>query len=171
MITYQQFEMQFCPECQTKFEPGDEPYSVRCPRDNKQLFFNPSPCVNIYIVKNKQVLLGKRAIEPFKGQPDSIGGFVDTGENLEEAAIRETREETGLEIVLGEYIGSIKEYYGDKSSPLVCVGFAAKMKNESDQPKPGDDIAELFWHSLAEPMPNFPFTNASYFYKQLASSD
>jgi NAD+ diphosphatase len=167
MITYQGFELKFCPECKHPLVKGDVANSRMCSRDKKMFYVNPSTCVNIYIVKNDDVLLAKRAIEPAKGAYDSVGGFVDSGENLEEAAIREAKEETGLDIILGEYLGSTKDYYGSKDKPLVCAGFIARMTDEQAVPVPDDDVAELFWHPIHDTSLKFPFLSTNYLLKKL----
>lgn len=44
------------------------------------------------------IVIAKRAIQPMKGSWSLIGGFMEVGENIEQAAAREFREETGLEV-------------------------------------------------------------------------
>jgi len=167
MTTYQSFEFKYCPQCKTQLKPGDVVNSLYCPSDDKTYYFNPAACVNIYIIKNGQVLLAKRAADPYRGAWDSVGGFVDAGESLEEAALREAKEETGLDVKLGRYLGSCKDYYGRKDNPLVCVGFQATMVDESAEPKPADDVAELHWVKIDSFPKDLPFESTRYFLRKL----
>ena len=60
--------------------------------------------VNTIIVEENKILMLKRAFEP-KNKLDLLGGFVDKGENIEAAAIREAKEESGFDIQLKEKLG------------------------------------------------------------------
>ncbi len=59
-------------------------------------------CASVIIEKDGKILLNQRGYEPAKGKCDFVGGKVDPGESIEEAAIREAKEETGYDVVLGE---------------------------------------------------------------------
>lgn len=109
-------------------------------------FLNPKPTVGVFIVKDEKVLLAKRGIEPFKDWWDSIGGFVEEGESPQEAAIRETREETGLEVSIKQVLGMGKDMYRDQ--PITPIAFSAKIV--SGEPKAADDVAELRWFDLKD---------------------
>ena len=61
---------------------------------------NPTPTVDAIIQKNSQILLVKRKKEPFKGYLVLLSGFVNEGERVEDAAKREIKEETSLDIEL-----------------------------------------------------------------------
>ena len=61
---------------------------------------NPAPTTNIIIIKESNICLIKRNIDPYMGRIALPGGFVDYNETVEEAAIRESKEETGLDIKL-----------------------------------------------------------------------
>ena len=56
------------------------------------------------MVRGREVLLVQRGIEPFRGRWAFPAGFQDAWESPQEAAVREVREETGLEIRLGELL-------------------------------------------------------------------
>ena len=65
----------------------------------------PVPAVAAVMVRDGKLLLIKRGVEPSKGKWSVPGGRVEWGETLIEAVKREVREETGLEIEVGEVAG------------------------------------------------------------------
>lgn len=68
-------------------------------------FKNPIPTVDVIIEKGDKIVLVERSIEPFRGKLALVGGHVEYGETVENAAVRETREETGLNIELTDILG------------------------------------------------------------------
>jgi len=65
------------------------------------------------IRKGDEYLLIKRASEPDKGLWSVPGGMVEVGEKVEEAAIREAKEETGLEIEIVKDLGAVDKIVRD----------------------------------------------------------
>ena len=75
--------------------------TIQCPKCQHEIevYQNPIPTVDIIIeIESKGILLIKRKNPPYGWAIP--GGFVDYGESLEEAAIREAKEETNLEVTL-----------------------------------------------------------------------
>ena len=112
--------------------------------DQAQKPNNPPLTADPVVVRDGEILLVKRAREPFKGRWCLPGGFVDPGEKVEAAALRELMEETGLE---GEVVGLLGVYSDvgrDPRGPTVSVAYRIKVKG--DAPKAGDDAEEArFW--------------------------
>ncbi|MEJ5330793.1 MAG: NUDIX hydrolase [Desulfobaccales bacterium] len=99
---------------------------------------NPVPTVDIIIEVPKGVVLIRRAKPPYGWALP--GGFVEYGETLEEAARREAREETGLEVTL---LGQFHAYSAPDRDPrqhTITVVFVATAQGE---PQAADDAAEV----------------------------
>ncbi len=71
-------------------------------------------------------------------------------ESLEEAAIREAKEELGVAIEIERYLGSFPETYefGDATVPFLATYFVAKIVD--GEPGPNDDVAEIGYFSKEE---------------------
>ncbi|MGI8650210.1 MAG: NUDIX domain-containing protein, partial [Rubrobacter sp.] len=65
----------------------------------------PKLTVDIVLPQSGGVVLIRRRNEPFEGQWCLPGGFVEVGESVEAAAVREMREETGLDVKLERLVG------------------------------------------------------------------
>lgn len=122
---------------------------------------HPRPALTVDIVllhrcgDEIEVLLIKRAREPFKGQWAFPGGFVDKDESLEDAAARELAEETGLSGIRLEQIGAFGDPGRDPRGHTVSVVFAGVLEDRA-LVSAGDDASEAAWHSALEP-PNLAF--------------
>jgi NAD+ diphosphatase len=95
----------FCGACGTPTEPHAHERARRCPACRHLAFPRLSPAVIMLVTREGQALLarGRRFPEPMYS---CIAGFVDPGESLEEAVVREVREETGIEVENVRYFGS-----------------------------------------------------------------
>jgi 8-oxo-dGTP diphosphatase len=91
-----------------------------------------------------RVLLVKRAAPPFQGQFAIPGGFVHEGESLEQAAIRELREETGVAEIYLEQLYSFGDPKRDPRGRVITVAYFALIA--ADHPlEAGTDAAEADW--------------------------
>ena len=101
-----------CPKCgSSRFINNNEKSKV-CKQCDFVYYFNPSAATVAVIVNELgELLVCKRAKDPAKGSLDLPGGFVDVGENGEEAIQREVLEEVGLEISSLSYLFSIPNTY------------------------------------------------------------
>jgi ADP-ribose pyrophosphatase YjhB (NUDIX family) len=115
--------------------------SIQCPtcKNEVEVYRNPIPTVDIIIeIESKGVILIKRKNPPFGWAIP--GGFVDYGESLEEAAIREAKEETNLDVKL---IRQFHTYSNPKRDPRhhsISTVYIAKGKGK---PKAKDDALEI----------------------------
>ena len=96
----------------------------------------------------EQIILVKRGNEPFKGQWAFPGGFVDYGETVEDAALRELREETGVEAEIQGILGVYSNPKRDPRAHHISIVFIAQYIK--GQPKGGDDAAEAAWYKIKD---------------------
>lgn len=77
-------------------------------------------CVDGVYVKNGKLLLLKRSVEPFKGFWHIVGGHVEENETLKDALRREFKEETNLDITVGNIIAGRLEETSDRIKIIVA---------------------------------------------------
>jgi 8-oxo-dGTP diphosphatase len=117
----------------------------------EQRYKNPIPTVDTIIQKYSQILLIKRKKEPFKGFFALPGGFVNEGERVEDAAKREAKEETSLDIELVDILGVYSEPNRDPRGHIMSTVFIGKTShNNKVEALAHDDAAEIKWTNLEE---------------------
>ena len=118
----------FCPSCGGSLESkvirdGDPPRLV-CAACGFVFYLDPKLAVGAIIADDRgRIVLVKRAIEPGYGKWVFPGGYVDRGEEVRVAAVREAREEVGLDVRLERLI-NIYSYPG--RTPVIVV-YAATL--------------------------------------------
>jgi ADP-ribose pyrophosphatase YjhB (NUDIX family) len=125
-------EFRFCPHCGGAFNSRilkeGEPSRLVCDRCGFVFYLDPKVAVGTIIrTEDDQIVLCRRAIEPGYGRWVFPGGYVDRGEKLEEAAVREAREECGLDVAL-EGLVSLHSYRG--RTPIIIVWAARAVGGE-----------------------------------------
>lgn len=99
---------------------------------------NPLPTVDIIIAFEDGIVLIRRKNPPHGWALP--GGFVDYGESLEEAAIREAREETSLDVELLSQLGAYSDPERDPRHHTITVVFTATA---GGVPRAADDAEEI----------------------------
>lgn len=103
--------------------------------------------VGAVVTKQGQVLLVRRANDPNRGQWSIPGGTVELGETLAQAAIREVREECGIEIEPGEVLSTFDLIQRDERGRIryhyVLIDLAARYV--SGEPTAATDAMEVRW--------------------------
>lgn len=103
---------------------------------------NPSLTVDIFIYdENKNFILIKRGNEPFKNYWALPGGFVDYGECVEDAAVREALEETSINVELEKLVGVYSDPSRDPRRHTVSITYTAK--GNIDDMKADDDACDI----------------------------
>ena len=103
-----------------------------------------------------KVLLVKRGIPPFKGQFALPGGFVHEDESLDDAAMRELREETGVSDLYLEQLYSFGEPKRDPRERVVTIAYYALIAADRSQLAAGTDTTEAAWWKLSK-LPQLAF--------------
>jgi ADP-ribose pyrophosphatase YjhB (NUDIX family) len=133
----------FCPSCGNPLEhrrlKASEPERPVCPACRHVVYLDPKVAVGTIIRiartpdevrdpdRGEELVLVRRAIEPGYGLWVFPGGYVDQGEEITSAAIREAREESGLEVRID---GLLDVYSYGGHSPIIVVYTATAIGGE-----------------------------------------
>ena len=108
---------------------------------------SPVPTVDAIIEKNDKILLIRRLAYPFIGKLALPGGHVEHKETVEDATVRETKEETGLNIRLLDILGVYSDPKRDiRERHRMATVFVAKIK--SGKLKSGSDAKEVNFYDI-----------------------
>jgi len=116
-----------------------------------------------------EILLIQRGREPFKGMWALPGGFVEMDETLEEAVVRELKEETGLEGIHLEQLHTFSAVNRDPRHRTISTIFWGISTMELSNALAGDDASDAKWHEI-DRLPELAFDHAevmSYAVKKL----
>jgi ADP-ribose pyrophosphatase YjhB (NUDIX family) len=114
---------------------------IKCPKCGSEIeiYQNPIPTVDIIIkIEPKGIILIKRKNPPYGWAIP--GGFVDYGESLEKAAVREAKEETSLDVKLIKQFHTYSDPKRDPRHHTISTVYIAKAKGV---PKAEDDAVEI----------------------------
>ena len=145
-------EHKYCRRCGE--ELGEEHVAgalrPKCGACGEVVFLDPKLAVVVLVSQDSHILMVKRDIDPMMGRWSFPSGYVDRGEVVEEAAIREVREETNVDVSLDALLG----VYSRHGATVVLVAYAASIVGGS--PQAGDEAQEVRLFA-SDDLPPLPF--------------
>ncbi len=142
-----------CQTCggETEERPLDGRPRPVCRSCGAVTYLDPKLAVAVVVQRDGMVLLGRRGPGTrAPGKWSFPAGFVERGEVVEEAAIREVREETGFTVELGPLVGLIST----RGEIVVLVVYTGTIVSGAEQA--ADDLTELDWFAI-DSLPELAF--------------
>jgi 8-oxo-dGTP diphosphatase len=162
----------FCPRCGSPL--AIDTFHLLAPQKcyccGQTHYHASKPCAGALIVDGDRVLLSERGINPYRGDWDIPGGFLEAGEDPADGVRREVREETGLEVELeGPFAVLVDRYpYGKEVDFTLNVYYIARIV--AGDPHPADDVASLQWFPIDSPPERIAFDHCRELLEQLRRS-
>ena len=104
----------------------------------------PKIMVDVVVPSEDGVVLIRRGTDPYEGMWALPGGFVEVGETVENAAVREAKEETNLDVELEKLVGVYSEPDRDPRGHNVSVTFLARITGgDPEAATDADEVAVL----------------------------
>lgn len=147
----------YCPDCGHPCEIAKEGTESRryCPDCRRYHYVNPASAVSVLVVRDDAFVLCRRNPSSFGGGKWCLPcGFIEFREDFLTAGIRETKEETGLDIEVKSIISVTSNFLTAGSHTLTVVLLAHVTGGTL---LGGDDIDEARWFRLADSMPPLAF--------------
>lgn len=119
----------YCQRCAAEMEQRERHGRLRpvCPRCGFTWFADPKLAAVVVVELDGRILLHRRAIAPARGKWTLPGGYVDRGEDVEDAARREVREETGVRVDSLRPLGLFSEV----GETVVLAAFSATANGQA----------------------------------------
>ena len=138
----------YCHRCGTKLVAGRT--RPKCRACGAAVFLDPKLAVVVVASTGSRILMVKRDIDPMMGRWSFPSGYVDRGEVVEDAAVREVMEETNVQVSLDRLLG----IYSRRGAPVVLVAFAATVVG--GRLAAGDEAQDARFFAVDE-LPRLPF--------------
>jgi 8-oxo-dGTP diphosphatase len=144
----------YCPYCATNVEYREIAERQRpfCPSCETAFFEDPKLAVAVVIEQDGKIALQRRTIDPGSGRWTFPSGYVDRGEPVEEAAVREAWEEVGLQVRLDRFLG----LYSSAGETVVLAVYVARPENGHLQSLDENDAVGFFG---PDELPDLAFPN------------
>jgi ADP-ribose pyrophosphatase YjhB (NUDIX family) len=151
-------DVSYCPRCASASLDVAPPRSIRCPACDYEAYYNPKP-VACAIPRDAdgRIILLRRGTHPGHGLWTFPGGFVDLGESVEQAAIREAQEELRIDIT----IDGLHGVYSRADDRIVLIVFTAST---TQPPQTTDEAIEVGHFALDE----LPWDELAFWSTELA---
>lgn len=134
----------YCPRCRAALARDEG--RVECSACGFVHYAGSVPAVSALVTDEAgQVLLARRAFEPDAGLWDTLGGFLDEGEEPVAGLHRELREEAGVEVETGRFVGVYLDRYGNEPGATSVLNLVWEARITAGDPAPADDVSELRW--------------------------
>ncbi len=145
-ILYWHAQSLFCGLCGARTEPRQGGFLRACTDAGcgKEHFPRTDPSVNVLVIDGDRCLLGRQP-HWIPSVYSALAGFVEPGESLERAAVREVEEEVGIEIENPVYFSS----QGWPFPASLMLGFTARARN-TEIVLCDDELEDARWYSRAE---------------------
>jgi len=137
---------QFCPVCGSSLEHRQVDHKERqvCSSCDYVYYRNPAPAAGVILVENDEVLMVRRKFEPKRGMWSLPAGFLESDEDVEECAVRETKEETNLDIEIVRLLNAYSAFDDPRTAVVLLIYIGKRVGGEV---RPGDDASETaFFH-------------------------
>ncbi|MFT7463586.1 MAG: 8-oxo-dGTP diphosphatase [Pseudohongiellaceae bacterium] len=155
-------QARFCTACGGPLEPREVEGRLRgiCTQCDQVSYENPVPAAAVIVCREvggkREILLGRRAIDPYLGEWGLPAGYQEIDETIETTAVREAREETGL-IILLTGLHDVMTTRDDPRKPSILVVFEGAVVD--GEMEPGDDCDEVGFFSLDDLPERLAFRN------------
>ena len=145
-----------CPLCGTDLILAESGHRLRptCPGCGFVQYRNPAPTVSILVVDDERVLLGKRGGNPGRGTWSLPSGYIEYEDNFLAAAVREMKEETGLDVELCSIINVVSSFVSPR---FHFLGIYLAARIVGGQLAAGDDLEAVDWFPISGPLPEMGF--------------
>jgi len=140
--------MLYCQRCGglTSERDVDGTRRLVCDACGAVVYLDPKLAVAVVMTRGSWVLLGVRAGHTRNpGAWSFPAGFVERGERVEDAAVREAREETGLDVTLGPLLG----VWSSAGEPVALLAYGACIP-PGEEPLAGDDLDAVRWWPVSD---------------------
>jgi 8-oxo-dGTP diphosphatase len=139
----------YCLRCGTELAA---PPPTTCGACGYQLYVNARPTASVIVYDGDRFLGLRRAREPAIGLWEFPGGFCDGWEHPADAAVREAREELGVTVVLGEFVGMYvgTYWFQGEALPVLDSFWLARIESGTITVDPAE-TTEYAWWPLASP--------------------
>lgn len=163
-------EFAFCPHCATPLTTrlvSDKPRRA-CPNCHYIYFTDPKVGVGVFVVEEGKVLLVRRRMNPEKGKWSIPAGFLDSGEDPRETAVREAFEETNLRVKIE---GLIDVYHNPAArGPGASIFILYRARLLGGELRAGDDAADAGFFGL-DALPEIAFASTRAAIQQLINNN